>query len=272
MKKKLWIIVVIVVIICSSLLIINKIDHKDKKNYSNKDFENKVNVLNKKIISGMDKKDYKKFTGEEFIAQDILIGDESFLKEKLSEALRKKVNISNYETKMYEYANNVEKMIKDNFESNVIETLTSGEGDTIVKLTYKPYYYTLYLYDLENLISNLLEFAGYSKDIPDKDADKGMIDYYKAKIKAMEIMDDHLENYRNDYEYFDQDIIFKKGNLDAVNPYIESYLLTISGSLSKNINFTDTNYLSKRKKIVDSYINNAIQNGTLNKKDPLKLK
>lgn len=272
MKKYWWIILSLVIMGCISLLISNKNEEEKNKAYSNKDCENKLNDINKQIVLGMSKEDYKKITGKDFIPQYILIGEDSFLKESISFNLKKKDNFSSYEEKMYEYANNVEKKIQENFESKITEVLKSGEGNTIIKLTYKPYYYCLYLHDLETIISKLLDYKGYKKDIPDEDAEKGEIDYYKAKIKAMEIIDNYLDDYKNNYEYFDQDIIFRGNDLNAPNAYIESYLLTISGNLSKNIDLGDENYLSKRDKIVESYINNAVQNGTLDKSDPLKLK
>lgn len=267
MKKIAIVIILCLIVLFGFIFFKSENDNNQTKEYTSNEYENKVLNLNDKILSGITKEEIREMTGVNFDSRFILIGSDSYLRQ----SIKTKSDISEYEESMNLYAGFVEEAIKNNFESNVEETITSVEGDVVVRILFKTYYYNLYLYDLDLIMSKILNSAGYDNKKPE-DEKKYNLDEFKAKVKAMEILNDHLNEYQNNYEYFNTEIIFKNGNLSSRNSYIESYLLVIDGSLSKNIDFGNKDYLKQRENLVETYISSAISSGTYDENNPLKLK
>jgi len=273
-KKKLIIITILVIIVV--LIIISKPNDEPKQNASEnlQELEDVVTDLNASILEGISTETYTELTGKKAAPEFILIGEDSYLHQKIDSKLGKKYDVNDYEQQKNKYANNVEKAIADNLESKIDSVVTSEEGDVVVSITYTPYYYALYIHDLNILTMEIMKLAGYTYNEEDFSnvSDKRKADYYKAEVKAMEIMDSHLTEYYNFYEHFETKIIFEDGDKEKAKAYIESYLLTLDGCLSESFDFNKKENEEKRVNFVKEYINIAISNGTLDKNNPLKLK
>ena len=270
MKKKNMLIVLflIIVVIGVTLFLFWHKSNKGNIDVPKSPIE-KIEEINNQILSGMTNEQYKKLTGKIPIPISVLIGQDSYLRERINKNLRKSEKIEEYEKRADEYASNVENVIKDNFTFEIIDSVVSAEGDTVVKIQFKPYYYAFYIKSLDELTPRLMELAGYDNAATGTRAsNKRVLDYYKAKVKAIEILNANLDDYVNSYEYFETQIIFKNGNIDSGRAYIESYLLTVDGSMSKSNDFKDD---KKTNELVKKYIKESIETGVLNTQDPLKL-
>lgn len=280
MKKKRIIITVILLIVIGIVIVfifLNKNKESlNVKQVTEETADQKINEINQNIISGMSKQQYTELTGKKAAKDYLLIGKDTILREGIDSKLEKIENVDKYKERNSELADSVESIIKDNFDSKIFETVTAEDETVVVRVTYKVYYYFLYLRDMELLQTKLMAKAGYEieqsavKDI--KTSDQRLIDFYKAKVKAMEIMDEYLMNYYNNYEYFTTEILYKTDNINDPNAYVESYLLQVDGSTSKTFDFSTKKTNDEQQKRVDKYIEDAIKLGTLDEKNPLKLK
>lgn len=276
MKRKRFVIILALLVLLISVIIIsnNKDKSKNKEPIINKEeYEQEVIDINNKMVTDLDMNDIKKMTNKKLNSRYIMVGKESYLREKIVNG-NSFDEIDKYYEAQNKYANNVEKIIKENFEFEITESIETIDGFVDVKFTYKPYYYHWYLNDMGKLQDKLLEMSGYKESdfMSEKPSKKMVQDVFKAKIKALEIMNDYLENYRNDYEFFDDNIMYDSNNTKFSQPYIESYLLLADGSASTKFNFASAEFETEQNQRLNKYLAEASANGTLDKKNPLKLK
>ena len=98
--------------------------------------------------------------------------------------------------------------------------MVADEGANVIqKLYFKSYYLELYIMDLNLLQDMLLNQIGFSvynieHDLTDDDL-KLM---YKAKVKAMELLDSHLDNYVNTTEEIEYDLIYSVEDKNKLGP------------------------------------------------------
>ncbi|MCI6107769.1 MAG: hypothetical protein SOU84_05900 [Candidatus Faecimonas sp.] len=202
--------------------------------------------------SSMTPKKLKDKYGVSMGNEAILVGKSSILREKSD--LEKK--LTDYSKAQDYYASRVEKKIQDTFSYRLGDYLVADDGQNVIqKLYFKSYYLELYLMDLnvlQDMLLNKLNFSIYNVegDLTEKDL-KLM---YKAKIKAMEIMDNHLDNYINTQEEIEYDMIYTvkdKENLGPLDYY--SLVCNVSGIMYDVL--TDitvqgsTNYMAQQARL-----------------------
>lgn len=158
----------------------------------------------------------KKLYGVNMGSEAILVGKNSILREKSD--LEK--TLTNYSKAQDYYAKKVEKKIQDTFSYRFGDYLVADEGANVIqKLYFKSYYLELYIMDLNLLQDMLLNQIGFSvynieHDLTDDDL-KLM---YKAKVKAMELLDSHLDNYVNTTEEIEYDLIYSVEDKNKLGP------------------------------------------------------
>lgn len=158
----------------------------------------------------------KKLYGVNMGSDAILVGKNSILREKSD--LEK--TLTNYSKAQDYYAKKVEKKIQDTFSYRFGDYLVADEGANVIqKLYFKSYYLELYIMDLNLLQDMLLNQIGFSvynieHDLTDDDL-KLM---YKAKVKAMELLDSHLDNYVNTTEEIEYDLIYSVEDKNKLGP------------------------------------------------------
>lgn len=194
-------------------------------------------------------------------SEAILVGNHSILREKSS--LEKK--LTNYAKAQDYYASRVEKKMQDTFSYRLGDYLVADEGKNVIqKLYFKSYYLELYLMDMNALQDMLLSrvgFSAYDKEGDLTDDDLRLM--YKAKVKAMEIMDNYLDNYINSEEEIEYDMIYSVNGKELGKLDYYSLVCNVSGIMYNVL--TDitvegsSNYILQQQRI-QGYMANV--NGT----------
>ncbi len=223
-----------------------------------------VNILNDKIIKGGSKKDLIKVLGTNEIGDyNIMTGPDSYVRQSLDDKTIKKYNLENYVSKANSLADNLEEKIKTNFEVQLQEPIMSKKNVSIA-VTYKTYYYQNYLTDLQKLQFKLLTLAGHKLDENTKSSDKLTVDSYKAKVKAMTILDKNLNNYVNNNETKTVGINYKNGNISGSSDSLISYFINITG-YTYQANSIDSDLIKNSESRINKYLEEIDGN------NPLKL-
>lgn len=280
MKKNKWLIFIgfILLIIVVGVLIGYHLDSKNQnqKNDSekNKELNQKeakesiTNLIDSFFDENMTKKSVAEITNNEVYEDMIVFGKDSYLQTTLPTKYNKNGELDSYLEKQKNYAKVIQKKIKKNTTYHFGEYMITEEGDAFLTIYIKPYYYNIYIADLNTLKGKLLTYAGYSvHDDFDKISQKRLKDDYKAKVKAMEILNDYLDVYQSKEEITYQ-ITFpgkKISNQDYFSIYmhLQGYSTTDfdSGTLPK-----------QSEDRVQYYIDEAIKKKVLDSKNSLKLK
>lgn len=254
------------------------IDHNDKE--PTEDFENKkIEELQpeeqtkeeiNELVDALFKEDVTRTKLEEIIGQPIenyyiFYGKDSYIRTLGSDIS----GLDQYKKKQSELAKNLESKIKDNFDVQIKEYIVSADGAIVQKLTYRVYYYQQFVLDYDFLVNELLQYTDLDLDnITDGNmTQEDQIKIYKIQIKSLEIMSNYFNDYKNDNEIKEYEIIYRKGDNEILNEYL-SLFINFNGGFYNNQNLSS----STRENRVKSYINDAISSGQLDTNDPYKLK
>lgn len=272
MKKKLIIILgIVVVIVCLIMAFIfrPKTNVTTTKANNETQFKTQLTDFTDGIFKGnLSYSDIEQMTNQKFSNADIIIGKDSYIRQKLSGS-----NLADYSKAQDKYASLVEKTVKDNFDYKIENVTTSVDKEVIANIKFKSYYYVWYLTELQMLQTKLMNLKGYNdQSLESKQTNQLKIDSYKSLVKSMEIMNNHLDKFINKNEYIETSIIYNPNDQKRTGLSYMSYLLELSGRSSANVKLNDSEFVKNMNTDVDSYINEATANGTLNNKNPLKLK
>ena len=221
--------------------------------------------------------DVKKIADADISGDMLFIGKDSYLRQTSSNKIMTRYSLGEYKKKQDIYASNVEKLMRENLNYQLGEYIVSEEGDIVQKFSYRTYYYQLYLGDLNQLISTLMPnvFEDYSSMLVRELNDEELAKMYQLKVKALEIMNDYINNYVNENEVVSFDLIYKKQGDKIVQDYF-SLLMQLNGSFYQNVSYQTADeeqaLISDRVARVQGMINAAISNQTLDMANPLQLK
>ncbi len=221
--------------------------------------------------------DVKKIADADISGDMLFIGNDSYLRQTPSNKIMTQYSLGEYKKKQDIYASNVEKLMRKNLDYQLGKHIVSEEGDIVQKFSYRTYYYQLYLGDLNQLISTLMPnvFEDYSSMLVRELNDEELAKMYQLKVKALEILNDYINNYVNENEVVSFDLIYKKQGDKIVQDYF-SLLMQLNGSFYQNVSYQTADeeqaLISDRIARVQGMINAAINNQTLDMANPLQLK
>lgn len=176
-------------------------------------------------------------------------------------------DFTEYENMQNKYASNLTKEIQDNFslklKGNPLYTDDKKQLMQIVEVT--PFNYTEYQYDLREVQNKLLEIAKIKK----KEKIESYPSLYKAHVKAMEILNTNLSEYRSKKK-FEANMIYNLGSTITCNN-CHFYINYVEGAYLDSV-MPYENYVKTKDVRIEKLINNAISKGILDKKNPLELK
>lgn len=240
----------------------NKEEKKKKIDYQ-KYASEYVDKLTTAIIYGKDRDVLiKTLQTKNIMDTDIMTGNDMYLKQTPGDEMVKKYKLDSYVKAGKKYGDNLEKAIQNNF-SYKIEGVAENEDDVSPLVSYQSYYYQAYIKDLSQIIVELLDKAGYNMDGSNVSAtEKFKVDYYKAKIKAAEILDSHLNDYVNNDVTNKVYVTFTHKKAEASADSFMSYLMNLSGYTYQN-----QGYLSN-----SDDVNNMLNNASVDFTKPLVLK
>jgi len=262
MKKKLSLIMIICGLVCIGIaifLIMKPSDHE--QNDSNKIEEIPKELTHKEEVeqilinyflskeTSSDK--IKSIMGDKFILNNyIVLGKDSYLRSVPGTTDELKEYISIQE----KYATNVEEKYLTGTSYTIEE-----QGENLI-FHIKPWYFALYSSDLSHLANKLLEMTNFNFNLMETDYEQYEVYVYKAKVKAMMIMDSYLENYQNQDEVIDF-IFYYNDDTPAENQYFSLYL-NLVGDTSKSMQM-DSEYQTLQDERINQYIVNAQKQGII---------
>lgn len=262
MKKKILVIIVVIGIILLVGGIILTVFTPSKSTSSPKKNQTTEEILQEKVNnsanqafsdlfdSSMDANTLKKRYGFDADFTSVSYGENSFLRYRSTV----EANLKKYAKAQDYYANQVEKRMKDNFSYQLSEFLMADEGANIVqKVTFQSYYLELYQLDWSLLQTELLNRIGFNKNLADDLSNEDVQTIYKAKVKAMEIMNDYLDNYENKDEKMEYDLIYSVDGDDIGTLDYFSLLCNVNGIMYKVMDDIDVvgspNYQLQQQRI-----------------------
>lgn len=205
----------------------------------------------------------EEITGKEVRFDYVVLGSDSYLRSRPTSEVIASEKLDDYVTKQDEYAKKVEKNYRDNTKYVIVE----GD-DKNLNFQVTPWYFALYSSDLSSLKNKLLEMANVDLSLIDTDYSKYSIYEYKARVKAMIILDSYLNNYKNENENIDF-VFYYENDKPAPDQYLNLYYNLI-GSTSKYMT-NNEEQLKVQVTRVNDYLNQAIENGLIDKNDVLGL-
>lgn len=260
-NKKILITIGVVILFVLVICLIIFISKGTKKTLSLEELaKTDIKEFTNLVISGGTKNELKEISGlDKFWPQNIMTGKDSYLNKKPNDKFIKSNNLTSYVDKSEKYIDNFEKKLEDNYVYK-IKGVYINKGQAQVVVTLIPYYYSVYMCDLDNLQKKLLMIAGSN--------DK--ISKYKSKVKAMEILNSHLDDYINKDNKIKTAVLYDKNNSAEMQNSFNSYLIALNGS-SHNNEIINSLYQNSNER-VEGYIASATENGTLIPSDILALK
>lgn len=195
---------------------------------------------------------------------NIFYGKDSFIRSIGSDVKRD----VQYEEAVDKYANELESLIKSNFNFEINDYIISADGDIVQEVKYRTYYYVDFIKDYTSLCNELLKYTDIDleKIVNVGATDEEKVIMYKVNVKALEIMSHHFEDYINENETLEYALVYRKGEKEITNEYF-SLFMYFSGVLYKNSPNNDNN----RDMRIKNIITEAINEGTLVVNNPYKL-
>lgn len=221
---------IVIGIMTASLLIEKKEETNDT--LSEQEASEYIDKITKAMIDGTSKKELSKLlylSEEEMIDSDIMSGKDMYLRQIPSKDILKGEDISLYQETADILADNLERKIQKNLEYN-IEGIADGGNYWGVLVSYRSYYYHAYLRDLSMIESYLVSLAGYHTDATGTEVTDGyQLASYKARIKAAQILDSHLDDYVNTEETNKTYVNFNNKKAENSKDSFNSYMMNIVG-------------------------------------------
>lgn len=261
MKKKTKIIIsviLLIILIAAILLIAFLPKNSEKKSYTKKEI---IELISNGYAKGITKKELEELIGQKLSDQTMITGEDAYLLQTPTDDLIKQYNLNNYVNSAKNYFKNLETKIKENYSWEFDGEAEENQGSYYMKL--KTYSYGVYLLDLEEMINQLLSQYNLSNE-------NAEVNEYKARVIAMKLLDSHLDEYIYNGDSKVISITFKSPDDNVTKNSLVQYLIDLAGynnSEDEKISAMENN----RKNRITEYINDAISNGTLDKKDILKI-
>lgn len=239
-KKKLYIVVALIALVALIILVIINIPKPKKaEKITAKEIKEETKTTVESLITT--ELDYDKFTsivGKNVPNVHIALGPNSYLRNKPSDEVMKKYNLTKYISQQEQLVKKVEKRYLDSLNYEIKDTLEAG-NQICQDVEIISYYYALYLYDFIELSNNIVsadaEDAATSK--------KAQAEYYKGCIKALKVLDNHLDDYENtEKEKITASICYKNGKADS------NEVLSLIGALQGE-NYSNMNMSSELNQV-----------------------
>ena len=258
MKNKKNIIIIgiaIVLMIIGVVLVIN--------NNSNNNMKKKLEKVNNLALKGASKDEFSKiFITDKLESDYLLTGPDCYMRLKPSDEKIKANNLNSYVKEQNKLSESVEKNIEDNFFTLINETTRKENNATVYSGVLRTFYQLEYLQDLKAIQSSLINEYKENNSVNEE------IDNYKAKIVAMKILDQKLDNYKNEDEYSGFNVYVYEDDIKTGSSFV-SYMNMLQG-----INYHNdyVNELEKtREERIKNYIEEAKNNNVINKDNLLEI-
>ena len=253
MRLIIEIIIVISILVLSSIIVINVVS-VDKKANEEKNTKDLIENLNKLLINGGSKEEIIELTGLDDVDEtSLMTGKDCYMRTRPDDKTIKDNNLDNYVIIQDELSSNVEKKIQSNFYYS-IDDVQEEDDYTQYSVLLKSYYQIAYLLDLEELQKQLLAKSGL---------EESEVNNYKAKVIALKILNERLDDYVNNDENCMANLYRYKNDKERNDSSLLSYINLLQGLNYHNEKVFTENQLNITERI-NTYINVAIENKLIN--------
>lgn len=248
-KRKMIFISIIIVIIIAMLVIILWPKYeltKQEEKRIHKEIENNINSITSEDIT-LDK--MEKIIGRDIANVHITVGENSYLRNRPSNKIIKKYDLEELVNKEEKLAKRVEERYENSLEYEITNREVNG-NEMCEDVRISTYYYALYLIDLINLTN---EIAGNPVEDVSQDV-KLEIKFFESQVKAMEILDKHLDDYENvNKEKTIQRVCYKSGKTTADT--MLSLVVALQGETYSNCDFSKQENIDLANQRLQKYLN-----------------
>lgn len=249
-----------------------KDEEKLKKiDVTKEEMEEKINTINDNMLSrDADLDAVSEAVGYEVDGTWSFLGPDSLYEFKLPDNVKNGESYKEYEKLQDEFLEKLDQLVNQNFQYEIINHQTT-EYSVIDTVRVKAFYGILYSMDQNALMNKILVMGGYD---PDKmlTNNEWQIAYYKAKIKSMQILNQHIDFYSNNNEYITFDIIYDMTDDGLVcyncNDYFEALKAYNSSKVDMSSEESMSQFYAEQATRIQGYIDQALQSGMLNEKNP----
>lgn len=252
-KKNLKLIIIPLAILVLIVIIINlqpkyKLDNAEKERIK-KEVINNADTLSNEAMT-IEK--LKEIVGEDSINVLIAVGEDSYLRNKPTQKVLTKYNLRDLETRQDELVSKVEERYLNNLEYQVVGEEIDGNSICEV-IEIKTYYYALYLNDYINLTNKLNPNS--LEDVTEND--ESAVEYYKAQLKALEVLNNHLDDYENTTNEKETiRVCYKNGKVEDHNQML-SLNLALQGEMYENMNANNPDNVKASNDRLEKYTKEA---------------
>ncbi|MBR3199058.1 MAG: hypothetical protein IKG27_03490 [Bacilli bacterium] len=251
-KKKVFIIVAIVALILLIVVLTKGLKPKKADKLTAKEIKEDVkNNINDLTTTDLNYEKFKNIIGENVPNVHIALGKDSYLRNKPSAKVISKYNLTKYVNLQEQLAKKVEQRYLNSLNYKIKETIDMGD-QICQKVEISSYYYALYLYDYLDLTNNMT-------DVGAEDAatnEKAQVEFYKNSVKALKVLDAHLDDYENTTkEKVEDDICYKNGKIDSDD--MLGFVGALQGENYSNMNISSVINQNKAKERLAKYLEEA---------------
>ena len=250
-KKKKIIILSVIGIILVILLMVNLMFNR--YHYSEKKKVEIKRSVSQKMESLTDEKvtidDVRKILNDNNIANVLVtLGENSYLRNKPSNDIIEQNNLQSLVEQQEYYVSRVEKKYLDSLSYKIVSEEVNG-NDLCENIEIVTYYYSMYLNDYINMVSQIIDFP-----INEMDDLTYQIEYYKMQIKIMKVLDNYLDDYDNiKKEKEHLKVCYHNGKLKDESQML-TLVIALQGELYDNVNMSDSKVIEKSNQRLDKYI------------------
>ena len=248
MKKKILIgIAVVLFIILVVWLFIPKYEltSVEKKKIHNEVLNHMDKLTNENVTF----EDFQAVLGKNIANVVVAVGKDSYLRNKPSEKVISQYHLSELEEEQERLVKKVEDRYLNNLDYQIVDEIEDNNKLCEV-IEIKTYYYALYLYDYIELTNSLLTF-----DIQDASVDdKASAEYYQAQLKALRVLDRHLDDYENiTNEKETITVCYKNGEFADQNEAV-TLNSALQGEMYSNMDFSNQDNVNLAHERLTKYL------------------
>ena len=202
-------------------------------------------VIKKDVLSrNVTVKELEKDLGSPVVNTMYVMGKDAYINSTIDKALIKKYNLKEYQTRQKKYVKNIRSEFKKRFHYDV------GRKDNTYTYTITTMYYGLYSSDLSRLINTKI---GEKNLDASKEDENTIVELYKIKVDAMEVLDKNLDVYKNkNNEEVKVKILYEKGKKTNQNELF-SLFCNANGLTYSNVNFNDNKTKEEQDRRIEEY-------------------
>lgn len=192
-------------------------------------------------------------SNEQVVNVFLTVGKDSYLRNKPSDEIIEKYNLSSLKEQQEYYVSRVEKKYLDNLKYEVVSEEVGG-GSLCENIEITTYYYSLYLNDYINITSSLENEIIDEKKDTKKEQEEKIVKNYKNQIAALKVLDNYLDDYDNfSKEKEEVKICYEDGELKDKDQIL-TLLIALQGELYSNMDMTNEVVLKKSNERLEKYL------------------